>query len=225
MKSIMRPVFLLLAVALVSGCVQDTPSPAAQQELVDRSRITFDKLVAHPDYTELADYVHRAKALLIFPSLIKGAVGVGGEGGSGVLVARGPNGWSDPAFYKVAAGSLGLQLGGQVSEVIYTVMSDKALDALINNQFEFGGDMEAVAGPGGKSQGASTTANFGADIYSFAMSAGLFGGVSLEGAAVLKRDDYNEGYYGKGATPYAILIERRFTNPNTDGLRAALSAY
>jgi lipid-binding SYLF domain-containing protein len=73
--------------------------------------------------------------------------------------------------------------------------------------------------------GASTTLNFGADIYSFAMSSGLFGGVSLDGTAVVKRDDLNEGYYGKGATPYAILIERRFTNPNTGALKASLSAY
>jgi lipid-binding SYLF domain-containing protein len=225
MYPIARSLFLLLTLALMAGCVQDTPSPTAQQELVDRARITFDKLVTHPDFTELPDYVKRANALLIFPSLVKGAFGVGGEGGNGVLVARGPSGWSDPAFYRVSAGSIGLQVGGQVSEVIFTVMSDKGLDALINNQFKFGGDMEAAVGPTGKSEGASTTLNFGADVYSFAMSSGLFGGVSLDGTAVVKRDDLNEGYYGKGATPYAILIERRFTNPNTGALKASLSAY
>jgi lipid-binding SYLF domain-containing protein len=224
MYPIARSLFLLLTLALVAGCVQDTPSPTAQQELVDRARISFDKLTTHPDFTELPDYVKQAKALLIFPSVVKGAFGLGGESGNGVLVARGPGGWSDPAFYRVSAGSLGIQVGGQVSEVIFTVMSDKGLDALINNQFKFGGDMEVAAGPG-KSQGASTTLNFGADIYSFAMSSGLFGGVSLDGTAVVKRDDLNEGYYGKGATPYAILIERRFTNPNTGALKASLSAY
>jgi lipid-binding SYLF domain-containing protein len=62
-------------------------------------------------------------------------------------------------------------------------------------------------------------------MYTFAMSSGLFGGVSLEGAAIQKSDEWNEGYYGKGATPYAILIERRFTNPNAGALRASLSAY
>jgi SH3 domain-containing YSC84-like protein 1 len=220
-----RFLFPLLAIFLVAGCVEDTPSPAKQQELVDRSRITFDKLVAHPNFTELPNYVRDAKALVIFPSLVKGAFGVGGEGGSGVIVARGSGGWSDPAFYTIAAGSLGLQVGGQVSEVVLTVMSDKALDALINNQFNVGGDMEVAAGPTGKSQGASTTTNLGADMYTFAMSSGLFGGVSLEGAAILKSDEWNEGYYGQGATPYAILIERRFTNPNAGALRASLSAY
>ncbi|HEY7690002.1 MAG TPA: lipid-binding SYLF domain-containing protein [Dongiaceae bacterium] len=225
MQSIARPFVLLFALLLVAGCAERTPSPTAQQELVDRSRITFDKLMGHPDFTELTEYVRRSKAVLIFPSLIKGAFGVGGEGGSGVLVARAPGGWSDPAFYRVSAGSLGLQVGGQVSEVIITVMSDKGLDALINNQFEIGGDMEGAAGPIGKSQGVSTTTNFGADVYSFAMSSGLFGGLSLEGSAVLKRDDYNQGYYGQGATPYAILIERRFTNPNTSALKASLAPY
>ncbi len=225
MHSTVRSLAFLLTLALVAGCVQNTPSPTAQQELVDRARISFDKLVTHPDFTELPGYVKSAKALLIFPSVVKGAFGVGGEGGNGVLVARGPNGWSDPAFYRVSAGSIGLQVGGQVSEVIFTVMSDKGLDALINNQFKFGGDMEAAVGPTGKSQGASTTLNFGADVYSFAMSSGLFGGLSLDGTAVVKRDDLNEGYYGKGATPYAILIERRFTNPNTGALKASLSAY
>jgi lipid-binding SYLF domain-containing protein len=220
-----RPLLLLLAVALVAGCVQQTPSPGAQQEIVDRSRISFDKLIAHPDFGELSDYVRRSKAVLIFPSLVKGGMVLGAEGGSGVLMTRGPQGWSDPAFYRIAAGSLGLQLGGQISEVVLTVMSDKALDALINNQMKFGGNIGIAAGPTGKTMGGSSTTNLGADVYSFAMSAGLFGGVSLEGAAVLKRDDWNEGYYGKGATPYAILIERRFTNPNAGGLRNALSAY
>jgi SH3 domain-containing YSC84-like protein 1 len=224
MKSIIRCLFLLFVVFLAAGCVEETPSPAKQQELVDRSRITFDKLIAHPSFTELPEYVRQAKALVIFPSVVKGAFGVGGEGGSGVIVARSPGGWSDPAFYTIAAGSLGIQVGGQVSEAILTVMSDKALDALINNQFNLGGDMEVAAGPG-KTQGAATTTNLGADMYTFAMSSGLFGGVSLEGAAIQKSDEWNEGYYGKGATPYAILIERRFTNPNAGALRASLSAY
>ena len=68
MYSTVRSLVLLLTLVLVAGCVQDTPSPTAQQELVDRARITFDKLMTHPDFTELPDYVKRANALLIFPS-------------------------------------------------------------------------------------------------------------------------------------------------------------
>src|SRR5258707_1106880 len=72
---------------------------------------------------------------------------------------------------------------------------------------------------------AGTTTNLDADVYSFAKTSGLFGGLSLEGAGVLKRDSWNVAYYGTGATPYAILIQRRFSNPNAQPLRDALAPY
>jgi SH3 domain-containing YSC84-like protein 1 len=220
----------ILAALLVLGLGTLATRPAAalsdQQEVVDRARITFDKLITHPDFGELPDFVKRARAVLIFPSLIKGGVIIGGEGGTGVLMVRDQKqGWSDPAFYTLAAGSIGLQLGGQVSEAVFTVMSDRALDALIDNQMKFGGDMSVAAGPSGKRLQAAATTNFGSDVYSFAQTEGLFGGVSLDGAGVLKRDSWNDAYYGEGATPYAILIQRKFTNPNARVLRNSLSAY
>jgi lipid-binding SYLF domain-containing protein len=214
------------ALLLLAGCAQPVSSPAEQQIKVDESRITFDKLITHPDFGELPDFVRRSKAVMIFPSLVKGGAVIGGESGTGVLVVRDAGrGWSDPAFYTIAAGSLGLQLGGQVSEAVFTVMSDRALNALIDNQFKFGGDIAVAAGPSGKRTGSAATTNFGSDVYSFALTSGLFGGVSFEGAAVLKRDSWNTAYYGKGATPYAILIQRRFTNPNARALLSALEAY
>lgn len=208
------------------GFAHPAAALSEQQEAVDKARITFDKLITSEEFGELPGYVKRAKALLIYPSLIKGGFILGGEGGTGVLVVRDQNmGWSDPAFYTLAAGSIGLQIGGQVSEAVFTIMSQKALDAVLDNQMKFGGDMSIAAGPVGKGIGADTTTNLEADVYSFAKTAGLFGGVSFEGAGILKRDSWNETYYGKGATPYAIVVERRFSNPNAQQLKNALSAY
>lgn len=216
---------LPLAVAGI-GFARDAAALSEQQEIVDKSRITFDKLITSEEFAELPGYVKRAKALLIYPSLIKGGFILGGEGGTGVLVARDDNlGWSDPAFYTLAAGSIGLQIGGQVSEAVFTIMSQKALDAVLDNQMKFGGDMSIAAGPVGKGIGADTTTNLEADVYSFAKTAGLFGGVSFEGAGILKRDSWNEAYYGAGATPYAIVIERKLSNPNAQQLKNALSPY
>ena len=214
--------FALLAL----GFAQPAAALSDQQEIVDKARITFDKLIQSPEFAELPNYVKRAKALMIFPELVKGGFIIGGEGGSGVLVVRDANqGWSFPAFYTLAAGSLGLQIGGQVSEVVLTIMSDKAIDAVIDNQMKLGGDVSMAAGPLGKGVEASTTTNLEADVYSFAKTAGLFGGVSLEGAGILKRESWNASYYGSGATPYAIVIERRFSNPNAQPLRDALAPY
>lgn len=211
---------------LVLGFAPPAAALSDQQEIVDKARITFDKLIQSPEFAELPNYVKRAKALMIFPELVKGGFIIGGEGGSGVLVVRDPtHGWSFPAFYTLAAGSLGLQIGGQVSEVVLTVMSVKAIDAVIDNQMKLGGDVSMAAGPLGKGVEAATTTNLDADIYSFAKTAGLFGGVSLEGAGILKRDSWNANYYGSGATPYAIVIERRYSNPNAQPLLDALSPY
>jgi lipid-binding SYLF domain-containing protein len=184
---------ILAALGLVFlSCTMARPAAALsdQQEIVDKARITFDKLITSPEFAELPGYVKQAKAVIVFPALIKGGFIIGAEGGSGVLMVRDDKlGWSYPAFYTLAAGSLGLQIGGEVSEVVLTIMSEKALDAVIDNQMKFGGD------------------------------------VSLEGAGVLKRDSWNTAYYGSGATPYAILIQRRYSNPNAQPLRDALAPY
>jgi lipid-binding SYLF domain-containing protein len=196
-----------------------------QQEVLDKARITFDKLITSVEFGELPGYTKRAKAMLIFPELYKGGFILGAEGGYGILVARTGDGWSQPAFYDLAAGSLGLQIGGQVSEVVLTIMSDKALNAVLDNQLKFGGDMSIAVGPIGKGIGADTTTNMQADVYSFAKTAGLFGGVSFEGAGIIKKDDWNRAYYGQGATPRGIVIEGKFRNPNTQALLKSLQPY
>lgn len=197
-----------------------------QEELVEKSRITFDTLISSPDFRQLPDYVKQAKGIIVFPALLKGGFIIGAEGGSGVfLVRKEGGGWSSPAFYTLVAGSVGLQIGGQVSEVIFTVMSQKAVEAILANQMKFGGDMSIAAGPIGAGLEAATTTNLDADLYSFAKAAGLFGGVSFEGAGILKRDEWNEGYYGAGATPHAILIENKFSNPGAEPLLKALAPY
>jgi len=218
----------LAAPSVLSGVLVGARAALAltpQQELVDKARISFEKLITSVEFGELPGYMKRAKAVLIFPELYKGGFILGAEGGRGILSARGAQGWSQPAFYDLAAGSLGLQIGGQVSEVVLTIMSDKALNAVLTDQLKFGGDMSIAVGPIGKGIGADTTTNMQADVYSFAKTAGLFGGVSFEGAGIIKKDDWNAAYYGQGAAPRGIVIEGKFKNPNTQALLKSLQSY
>jgi lipid-binding SYLF domain-containing protein len=224
----MRRLMLAGLAMLVLALVGPRPATAAseQQELVEKARFTFERMIADPEFTELKNYVKNARALLIYPTLVKGGFIIGGEGGTGVLVVRDDKlGWSYPAFYTLAAGSIGLQIGGQISEAIFVIMSSKALDAVLDNQMKFGGDVSVAVGPIGRGLGADTTTNLKADVYSFANAQGLFGGVSFEGAGILKRDSWNEAYYAAGATPYSIVIERKHTNINAQGLRNSLGDY
>lgn len=218
----------LIAAAAAGTCSFVPPALALsdQQEMVEKSRISFEKLITSPDFSQLASYVKRAKAVMIFPSLFRAGVIIGGEGGSGLLMVRdAQRGWSQPAFYTLASGSIGLQLGGQTSEAVFTIMSDKALNAVLDNQMKLGGNVSAAAGPVGQGMGADTTTNFGSDVYSFAKTAGLYGGISFDGSGIMKKDDWNKAYYGQGATPYAIVIQRKFQNPNTQALVSALAPY
>jgi lipid-binding SYLF domain-containing protein len=226
MTNVSRRLFLALpAAAAAASLVRPAFALSDAQVLVEKSRLAFLDMITDDNYKEMRSYVKEARALLIFPELIKGAFIVGGEGGSGVLVSRGSAGWSYPAFYTLASGSFGLQIGGQSSELVLTIMSEKALSAVINDQFKVGGNVDVAIGPVGKGLTASTTTNLSADAYSFAKTQGLYGGLSLEGAGILSRESRNVEYYGTGASSAGIVIQRKFTNKNADILRDALKPY
>ena len=161
--------------------------------------------------------------MLIIPQLIKGGLIIGGEGGSGVLLVKGSDGsWSSPAFYTLGGASFGLQIGGEMSEVVFTIMNDGAIKAILDNPFKMGADLSVAVGPIGKGVGASTTTNFSDDVYAFSKSVGLFGGGTLEGTAIVKRTSWNELYYAADADPQKILVERMYFNPHADRLRTSL---
>lgn len=191
--------------------------------LVTESRLTVDRLLADEDFFELRKFILGAKGIFIVPQLVKGGFIIGAEGGTGVLMARGTDGsWSSPAFYTVAAGSLGLQIGGEVKEVVFVLMSDEVVDAVISSEFKLGADASITVGPMGRGIEASRSSDFSADIYAFSKSVGLFGGGALEGAKFFERESLNNQYYGGNATAHDIVIERRFSNPQADSLRQIL---
>ncbi|MFD2205097.1 lipid-binding SYLF domain-containing protein [Kiloniella antarctica] len=222
LASAMRLAFII---SLLSPLALLTPAQAASdaEELVGESRYTLEKMLSNPDYAILKKFANKAKGVLIIPQLVKGGFIVGGEGGSGILLVKGSDGtWSNPAFYTLAAGSIGLQIGGEVSEVVFTLMNQGAVDAMLDSEIKFGADISIAVGPFGAGAEASTTTNLDADVYAFSSSVGLFGGGALEGAKLFTRESYNSSYYGAGATPRAITIERAYSNPHSEKLRAAL---
>jgi lipid-binding SYLF domain-containing protein len=194
-----------------------------QTELVDRAKATLERMLADREYATFRRMLPNAKAALIVPSLFRAGFVVGGEGGSGVLLSHGTGAdWSYPAFMYVAAGSIGLQIGVQEAEVVLLVMTDNGLFQVTTNEFRMGVDASVAAGPTGAGRQASTTFNFGADIYSFARTRGLYGGVSFDGSIIRPRLEWNRAYYGRSASTRQIIIQREVANPGADQLRAVL---
>ena len=213
------------ALAMTLAAIRPAAAAGEPERLVEKSKITLDELLQDPDFSELSGYIGQAKGVLIFPQLIKGGFIVGGEGGSGVFLVKGADGsWSAPAFYTLAAGSIGLQIGGQVSQVVFTVMNDGAVESILNSQFKLGADASVAIGPIGKGVEASTTTNLRLDIYAFSKVAGAFGGGAFEGAGILEREAWNEEYYGLKVSPRDIVINRKVFNVAADPLRNALAS-
>ena len=209
-----------------------TALPTAAQDTVVQRKLLLeaeaaliDLRAAEPLAGKMNDAITRASAVLIVPNLLKGAFIVGGEGGSGVLLARRADGtWSAPVFVTLGAASVGLQIGGQSSKVLFAVMNDKALDALLTTKVKLGVDVGIAVAHKGAGVEASTTTAARDDIFQFAVSQGLFGGGALEGAFIEPRASWNEAYYGRTLGPKAIVTDLNLAAPGADALRAALDA-
>lgn len=199
-------------------------SASEEDILVDKARLTLENFLADPDMQWFRDHMKEARGILIVPQFIKGAFFVGGSGGSGVLVVRDEktNEWSYPAFFTLGGASIGLQFGGQASEVVLLVMTQKGVDSLMSTTLKLGADASVAVGPIGRGIEGSTAPNLSADLLSFSKAKGLFAGLSLEGAAVAARDALNTSYYKAPTKTIDILIRRSVSNPQADPLLAVV---
>ena len=199
---------------------------AKRQSLVDQSLNSARKVLSGKDYPDTLKLMPKARGVLIIPELVQGGFIIGAAGGRGVLLSRGqPGNWSYPAFYGMGSGSVGFQVGGKVSEIVFIILTEKGLQAVIDHKFKFGAEAGiTMVAVGAGFEGATTTA-VGADILAFANSNGLFVGASLEGSYLEPDNDWNAIYYGPGATGRAIVMDRRFSNPGAEPLRQFLAKW
>ena len=199
---------------------------AKRQSLVDSCLESARKVLGGKDFPDAAKQMPTARGVLIMPELVQGGFFLGAAGGRGALMARnGARDWSPPAFYGMGSGSLGLQIGAKVSEIVFIIRTEKGLNAILDHKFKFGAEAGVtMVAVGIGLEGASTTAG-GADIVAFGNSAGLFAGVSLEGSYLDADSDWNALYYGQGATTKAIVLDRRFSNPGAEPIRQYLAQW
>lgn len=207
---------------LLSACASSTSTPTDAQLLVDESRAALQDLLAAPELSQLSRYIRGAKAVVIAPSLLRGGFIVGGRGGNAVMMVRLPDGnWSYPAFYGIGGGTLGLQIGGQVSQLVLTIMTDKGLRAVEQNSFTVGADLSGSLFTLGAGVGASTGMNTNSDMYAFSQNKGLFAGGTLDGTVISEDQGKNDAYYGFG-TPARVIFQGEKRNPGADPLRGLL---
>jgi lipid-binding SYLF domain-containing protein len=217
-----------LAVTLLAcGAHSETPADedgkrTQQQIIVDRAAAAVSHLRAQERFRSMGPLLERARAVLVFPKLIKASFVFGGEGGNGVLLARtSDGGWSSPAFYTLGAPSVGLQAGFRQSTAVLFVMNDLTLETLLHSSMTLGAQTSATLGHVGE-RGLTEGEVLNKDIYVLIESGGAFAGFSLDGYVIQSRKDHNELYYGVVAGPREIAVEGKHSHPGAAELRAAL---
>ena len=213
---------VLCTVLLLSGL-----SLAAEKDAVwrvEKSADVFNEIMATPDKGIPQDLIAKAHCIVIVPDLKKGAFIVGAKYGKGVASCRMADGkWSAPANFRIEGGSVGFQIGGEVTDVVMLVINQRGMDKLLSDKFTLGGESEVAAGPVGRAASAQTDAKMSAEILSWSRNHGLFAGVSLSGATLRPDLKDNEQLYGKpianrdllkGSTPPPAAASKLLTQLN-----------
>ena len=205
---------------LLTGCATPDTREEVQTQL-RAAETTLMNFQNDPNMGWLRGNLKNARAVVIAPRVGRGGFIVGGSGGDAVLLARdsATGSWTGPAFYNMGSASVGLLIGGDVSEHVILVMTEKALDGLLSKNVKLGADASVAAGPVGTGAASSVTA----DMVSFARSKGAYAGLSLDGTVLAPDTDANRAYYGQSVSPADILVRRSVSTPASTSLQQALS--
>jgi len=199
---------------IVLGVIVAATLPGAHAEdkavpdlIVDKSRIVVEELILnrYSDEDLPRDLVRHCAGLAIFPGMLKGAFFIGGSYGKGVVLKHQNGQWSGPAFISIGAGSLGIQFGGQSVDLILVVMGEEAMNFFLSSKFKLGADVAVAAGPVGAQATAATEILLKGGIYSYSRSKGAFIGLSLEGAGIASKEEFNKAYYKTTENAQIIL--------------------
>jgi len=168
----------------------------------------------------------KAECVIVFPSVKKFAIGIGGSYGRGALICRGgakyTGPWGAPAMYALEGGNIGFQLGGQATDFVLLVMNNKGAKSVLSSKVKLGADASAAAGPKGRTATAATDVVMKAEILSYSRSRGLFAGVSLEGSTLRSDGGANKNLYGKELTAEQIVLGGAVKTPAAAQSLAAL---
>jgi lipid-binding SYLF domain-containing protein len=193
------------------GVVLAGPASAQkkEQERVENSGNVMQEILSAPDSIPQS-VLDKADCVVVLPSVVKFAIGIGGSYGRGVMTCRANDfkgKWGAPTMIALEGGSAGLQLGGQATDFILLLMTPKSASGILTSKVKLGGDASAAAGPVGRNASAETDATMKAEILSYSRARGLFAGVSLEGSTLRPDNDANKNLYGSKMEAKDIVLK------------------
>ena len=171
-----------------------------EQDRVENAGTVMKEILNAPDGIPQS-VLDKADCVVILPSVVKFAIGIGGSYGRGLMTCRRGSTfhgkWGPPTMMALEGGSVGLQLGGNATDFILLMMSPRSAKSVLSSKVKLGADASAAAGPVGRAASAETDVAMKAQILSYSRARGVFGGVSLQGSTMRSDDGANKNLYGK----------------------------
>ena len=197
--------FMLTAVLALSAHAQ-----SKEKGRVESAGTVMKEIMDIPDNIPQS-VIDKADCVVVLPSVLKAAFIVGASYGRGVMTCRtgenmrGP--WGAPSMMALEGGSFGLQLGGQATDFVLLLMSERSASSILTSKVKLGGDASAAAGPVGRNASAETDVTFRAEILTYSRARGLFAGISLTGSTLRPDNNANESLYGKKLDAKDIVMK------------------
>jgi len=208
-------VLLLLAAPALLSAKEEKRDEKEEERVKDAGEVLKEILNIPDDIPQ--DLLDKAECVIILPSVKKGAFGIGGSYGRGVMVCRSgehyTGKWGAPALYALEGISIGFQLGGQATDFVLLVMNPKGARSLLSSKVKLGADASAAAGPKGRTAEGATDVVMSAEILSYSRNKGLFAGLSLEGSTLRSDGSANEKLYGRKQSAKEIISQGKVAIP------------
>src|SRR6202789_2239509 len=205
-----------LNVVLLAVVASPAFGQGKEQDRVENAGNVAQEIMSIPDDVPQS-VIDKADCVVVLPSVVKFAIGIGGSYGRGVMTCRGGKNfqgrWGAPTMMALEGGSFGLQLGGQATDFVLLLMSPRSAENILTSKVKIGGDASAAAGPVGRNASAETDVTLRAEILSYSRARGLFAGISLAGSTLRPDTDANKSLYGKSVSAKAIVFDRAVPAP------------
>jgi lipid-binding SYLF domain-containing protein len=212
-----------IAAVMLGACLVAASARANYQDDVDQAVAIIQNFQRIAEQAIPTAVLRQARGLAILTVTKAGFIG-SGRGGKGIVIARTDKGWSGPSAIGMGGMGFGFQAGAQVSEVVIVLNTPEAVELFSQDgNFTLGGNLSLTLGPVGRD--AETRVGLQAVMYSYSRSAGLFGGLSVEGTVIGTRNDDNEAYYGEPVRAQDILAGRVAAPAGAKKLQQVLSQW
>jgi lipid-binding SYLF domain-containing protein len=208
----------LLGLGLALALVCPAFAQDKEQDRVENAGTVMKEILNAPDGIPQS-VLDKADCVVILPSVLKFAIGIGGSYGRGLMTCRGGSTfhgkWGAPTMMALEGGSAGLQLGGNATDFILLMMSPRSAKSVLTSKVKIGGDASAAAGPVGRTASAETDVTMRAEILSYSRARGLFAGISLEGSTLRADNGANKNLYGKEVSASDIVFKHAVPPPDS----------